>query len=119
MENRKLSRVNFQIEAEFSFEGNNYKAQVKNLSLKGALIEIPEKNDIELEDQLEIKLIINGMSTNLEISLNAIVIRKENNNLGLKFGIIDIESFIHLRNIIAYNSGDYDMVMEEFLKNHN
>lgn len=115
MENRKFSRVDFQIEAEFLFRGKSYSAQVQNLSLKGALIKVGENIEIETGEKLSLTLFVQGLSTNLEIKISGEVIRKENNSVGVKFGAVDLDSFIHLRNIIAYNRGDYDTIMEEFI----
>ena len=117
MDKRKLSRIDFYVEAVFSYQGLEHKARVKNLSLKGALIETNEKLDIGINEKLDIVLSVKGLSSTLEIHAKGIVVRKEEASFGLKLENMDLDSFIHLRNIIAYNSGDYDKIMEEFINN--
>jgi hypothetical protein len=115
MEKRKLTRAEYKIEAQIVYKGENFSGEAKNLSLKGALIEIDENAVIDINEKLDILFLITGQSSNLIIKVEGTVVRKGKGYIGLKFDVIDLDSFIHLRNIVAYNDGDYEKIMNEFI----
>lgn len=114
MEKRKLSRVNFNIRALLSYKGLNFEGDVENLSLSGIFIRTGNKLDIGLNETMDIKINMLGSSSDLNINLKGIVVRNDEKGIGLKFEKVDLDSFIHLKNIIAYNFGDEDRIMDEF-----
>ncbi len=119
MEKRKHTRTNFQILALMYHNSIEYSGQVINLSMRGALIESDETMEIPHNSILDVTLLIIGASSTLKINFKGLLIRNDENLLGFKIESIDLDSFIHLKNIIAYNSGDYDKIMEEFTENIN
>lgn len=114
MEKRKLSRVNFNIRALLSYKSLNFEGDVENLSLSGIFIKTGNKLDIGLNETMDIKINMLGSSSDLIINLKGIVVRNDEKGIGLKFDKVDLDSFIHLKNIIAYNFGDEDRIMDEF-----
>jgi hypothetical protein len=119
MEKRELTRVAFDIEAIIKYQEHTFSGKVDNLSLKGMFIRTKEK--IKLNDTIEIIIHLAGQTSDLEINLNGTVVRIIDEGVGVQFQKVDLDSFIHLRNIVAYNSGDEDKVMDEFfsfINNH-
>jgi hypothetical protein len=112
MEKRELTRVAFDIEAIIKYQEHTFSGKIDNLSLKGMFIQTLEK--IKLNDTIEISIHLAGQTSDLEINLNGIVVRLTDEGIGVQFQKIDLDSFIHLRNIVAYNSGDEDKIMDEF-----
>lgn len=119
MEKRNYQRVNFCIEAHLKYRNLNYKGVVRNLSLKGALIETFECLDIEINTKIKVSLLITDSSSEYEINFEGIVVRNLEHLIGFKIDDIELDSFINLRNVVAYNCGDYDKIMEEFINNYN
>jgi hypothetical protein len=117
MEKRKHKRVKFEILAVLYHNLMEYRGQVINLSMRGALIEIDEELNIAIDSKLDVTLLIIGVSSTLKINFKGTLARKDGNFLGFKIDYTDIDSFIHLKNIIAYNSGDFDKIMDEFINN--
>jgi hypothetical protein len=113
MEKRELTRVAFHIEAIIKYQERTFAGKVENLSLKGMFIQTAEK--LEVTEPISIIIHLAGDSSDLEINLNGNVVRVDQSGVGVQFDKIDLDSFIHLRNIVAYNSGDEDNVMKEFL----
>ncbi|HBE77426.1 MAG TPA: PilZ domain-containing protein [Firmicutes bacterium] len=113
MEKRELTRVAFHIEAIIKYQERTFTGKVENLSLKGMFIQTAE--NLKLKEPLAISIHLAGDSSDLEIKLNGNVVRVEQSGVGVQFDKIDLDSFIHLRNIVAYNSGDEDNVMNEFV----
>jgi hypothetical protein len=112
MEKRELIRVPFQIDATLLYQDLTIKGKIENLSLKGMFILI--EGLFKLQDSVQIKIHLAGESSNLDINVTGIVVRKNEKGIGVQFEKVDLDSFIHLRNIVAYNSGDEDKVMDEF-----
>jgi len=40
---------------------------------------------------------------------------EDSDGVALQFAQVDLDSFVHLKNIVAYNSGGEDKIMEEFV----
>jgi hypothetical protein len=112
MEKRELTRVAFDIEAVVKCQEHTFSGKVDNLSLKGMFIRTAEK--LNLHDTIQITIHLAGETSDLEINLNGTIVRITEQGIGIQFDKVDLDSFIHLRNIVAYNSGDEDRVMDEF-----
>ena len=112
MEHRKHRRVPFHAEAIVKCSDTVINGKVENLSMKGMLLNA----DCELNegDMLEITILLTGSSSQLSINLMGNVIRQTDTGMAIAFKEMDLDSFIHLRNVISYNSGDADEVMEEY-----
>lgn len=114
MEKRKFLRVPFEIKAEIISEGQKFIVDVKDLSLKGLYVKSDHK--FELKTPVDLKIDLSGNQTNLSINLKAEVVRVTDEGMGLFFSQMDLDSFIHLRNIVEYNSVDPERVREEFFE---
>lgn len=112
MEKRELVRVPFQIDATITAENQTVQGKIENISLKGMFI--LTDGQFELNDMVQITIHLAGESSDLEIDVTGIVVRENEKGIGVRFEKVDLDSFIHLRNIVAYNSGDEDQVMDEF-----
>ncbi len=112
MEKRELVRVPFQIDATISDENRTVQGKIENISLKGMFI--LTDGQFKLNDMVQITIHLAGESSDLEIDVTGIIVRKNEKGIGVRFEKVDLDSFIHLRNIVAYNSGDEDQVMDEF-----
>lgn len=113
MEKRHFSRVDYHIHAVISCEGETIQADVENLSLKGMLV----RSDRMLPHgkKAEITISLSSVSPAVEIHLNGLVVRSQDGELGFSFERIELDSFVHLRNIVALCKGDADSVMDEFI----
>lgn len=116
IEKRKFSRVDFKKEVEIFVNGVKYLGEIENLSLKGAYLKT--SHPLQINDLIEIVIHLT-VNTDFDVNLKGKVIRLTSDGAGIIFDRIDIDSFSHLRNIIAYNFGDDDLVMEEFFNSIN
>jgi hypothetical protein len=115
IEKRNFSRVDFKKEVEIHVSGRKYSGCIENLSLKGTYIKTTHK--LQDGDQVEIVIHLAG-DDDFDIYLQGKVVRLTEDGAGIIFEKLDLGSFSHLRNIIAYNYGDDDAVMEEFFNYH-
>lgn len=116
-EKRKLSRVLFHIRALIKKGELEFTGKVENLSLNGLLIQLPEGTKaLQAEDAVEVTIDLAGESSGLFINVAGEVARVEADGaVAIHISHIDLDSFVHLKNIMAYNSGDYDKIMDEFM----
>ncbi len=116
MQQRKFSRVFFSRKVEISIkEGNdvqyNYdfsEGMIDNLSLKGMFIKT--EKILPLNATIFIKI---PLSEIVSIDILGRVIRKADDGVAVFFTDIDIDSFSHLKNIIANNLGDDEIIEKE------
>jgi hypothetical protein len=113
MERRSFTRVLFQTEALIEYDGKSIRTSIENMSLKGMFLKTTE--DIPVNKSLDMKILLSGSSSELSIKLKGKIIRREVNGLAAQFDGMDLDSFIHLKNVIAYNAEDQDKIMDEFL----
>ena len=110
---RKFSRVPFVVKAQIDWQGKVLAGEVSNLSLRGMLVHVPET--IPVGEKLASTLQLTGDSSDLKVTIVAKVVRTDAKGIGLEFEQMDLDSFIHLRNIVAYNSGNADLIDQEFM----
>jgi len=111
-DNRKFTRIEFVTKGEIKYKSNIIKGTVKNLSLKGGFFQTSKKIEIGKIIKFTIHLI--GGTSNLSFTVKSKVIRQDKNGIALQFINFNLDSFIHLKNIIQYNTTDPLKIMKEF-----
>jgi len=112
MERRKNRRVPFQVEATVQIGQSSIKGTVDNLSMKGMFL--ATKETLSGSSPLEISIILSGSSSLLSMRLKGRVVRQTEVGIAIEFHEMDLDSFTHLRNIIAQNCDDPDAAYEEY-----
>lgn len=107
-ERRQFSRVAFNAEAELITTEQQLQAQVLDLSLKGALLRLPDgaKSDCGAPCLLKVSLGGSGASGGTIIAMAGEITHVEGDLVGVLCRSIDIESITHLRRLIEMNLGD-------------
>lgn len=85
-------------------------ADLLDISLKGALVKIPDGWAGSLGDRFQLQL---DLAAEAKISMNATVAHIEDSRVGLHCDSIDLDSVTHLRRLIELNSGDPDQLDRE------
>jgi len=116
MDKRKYSRVVFETKALITFNTSRIEGKVENLSMKGAYIKTKAPVNLLTGDEITLKLNLTGTTSKLALDLKATVKRVDSDGFGVEFISINLDSFTHLKNIIAYNSGEYEKILKEFEK---
>ena len=112
MERRKFRRVPFEVTAAVQTGLVNISGTVYNLSMSGMFL--ATTTTIERDSPLEISIILSGSSSSLSIKLKGKLVRQTEEGIAVEFLEMDLDSFIHLRNIVAQNSDDPDSVHQEY-----
>ena len=112
---RATTRVEFHTRGELHYGGKTVSGSVENLSLKGMLF-VPEEpaEDLTMSAEVDVQISLTGTGSSLSFGLEGKVVRIGEKGVGIRFTEMEFDSFVHLRNIVAYNTGNEDKIMEEF-----
>ena len=114
MEKRYFARIPFQTKAIVRSKDATVIGIVENLSLDGIYLKTPEK--LRLNRIVKIELLFTGTSSQLSILLDGKIMRHENTGMAIQFKNIDMDAFLHLKNLISYNTSLMKKLNEEYEK---
>ncbi len=107
-ERRKRTRVPINIDASISIKGEGIRLKTFNISLTGILC---TSHAIFQKDDL-CKVIIT-LNKDTRISIDAKILRVEEQETAISFISMDDESFFHLKRLVQYNVKDAEIIDEE------
>jgi|PlaIllAssembly_1097288.scaffolds.fasta_scaffold22320_2 hypothetical protein len=111
MEKRNFSRILFKVGTVIKWQDKSIKGEVENLSLQGMLAKVEEH--LPVGEEIDITIYLTGVSPQIPVNLQGEVIRCTEEGLAIRFAKMNTDSFIHLRNIMAHNTGDSGKVIDE------
>jgi len=114
MEKRKNRRVLFEVSATVMSGPTYILGLVDNLSMKGMFLNTRER--LSGDFPLEVAIILHGSSPAISVRFKGKALRQTETGIAVEFQEMDLDSFIHLRNIVTNNSDDPDAVDEEYYK---
>jgi len=114
MEQRRFTRVPYMINATLTRGATTLTGEVSNLSLKGMMVKTTDR--LAVDEPVEVIISMAGDCPDYTIALSGVVVRSDENGTGIRFDRMDVDSFIHLRRIVEYNSEDPQRVMGEFVE---
>ena len=112
---RDTTRVEFHTRAELEIEGQVLTGTVEDLSLKGMFLKTEASPpSIKIGQEVKVTIRFSGTTSDLSIDVQGKVVRLTQEGLGIEFTDMEFDSFVYLRNVVAYNAGDEDAIMDEF-----
>jgi hypothetical protein len=108
-EKRKRLRVPAHFDVSVKLAGEKIEVQIINISLTGILCTSSPLFQPNAPCQ-----VILSLSDDLQITIDAKILRIGEQETAISFVAMDEESFTHLRRIVEYNAGDADRVEKEF-----
>ncbi len=112
MEQRKRTRVNFSIKVEAARSGDEFRyMDLRDLSLRG-LYAYTQK-PFTIGEDCEVRISLLEGNDEAGIVLKGVVVRTDDQGMGIQFTEIDADGFQHLRNIMYYNTGDPEKIDKE------
>jgi hypothetical protein len=112
MEKRKYRRVSFHAMATVMADHVSISGLVDNLSMKGMFLKTEAR--LPGDGILEISIVLSGESSLLSIKTKGCAVRQTDEGIAVEFKEMDLDSFVHLRNVVALNSDDADAFYEEY-----
>ena len=110
-ERRQYSRISFASPAQLLLGKRALEVQVLDLSLKGALLHLPDAADLAMGEAADLDLPLDEMGN--RIRMQTTVAHLEGRQAGLVCQIIDIDSVTHLRRLVELNLGNADLLQRE------
>lgn len=110
-ERRHYARIAFHAPAQLVFAAGKLDVVVLDISIKGALIRLPE--NAALPDGALCQLHVELDAVGEQISMEARVTHLKDGNAGLLCQIIDLDSITHLRRLVELNLGDPQLLERE------
>jgi len=108
---RRFSRVGLAIPAQLELPPAPTPCVLRDVSLKGALVEVPD--GIVVEDGQPITVVIPLDAEETTIRMEGHVAHLNGSLVGVRCGTIDLESIMHLRRLLELNLGDGELVRRE------
>jgi hypothetical protein len=114
-EKRQKTRVHFETHVIIRTEESEIKAEADSeaISIKGVFVRTQEK--IPEGTPCDLEILLTGSSTKLALTIKGLITRQEETGLAIGFDSMDLDSFMHLKNIILYNASDPEEVEKEML----
>jgi c-di-GMP-binding flagellar brake protein YcgR len=111
MSTRKFSRVSFKVDATIKTAKRQFHGDVKDLSMGGMFMLTNER--LQQGDPVDISIILTAASPVICVNVSGEVSRIDENGVGFTFKKMDLDSYTHLKNIVAFNIDDAEKVREE------
>jgi hypothetical protein len=111
MSTRKFSRVHFNVGAIVKVADRQFQGAVENLSMTGMFLVTNEQ--LAEGESVDIAIVLTGTLPEISVNFTGVVTRIAEDGVGFTFEKMDLDSYMHLKNIIAYNIDDAEKVMEE------
>ena len=111
MSTRKFSRVRFNVGATIRIGDRQFQGAVENLSMTGMFLVTNEQ--LAGGEHADITIVLTGTQPEITVGFAGAVTRICEDGAGFTFEKMDLDSYMHLKNIIAYNIDDAEKVMEE------
>jgi len=108
---RHFSRVGFSSNVFVKFEDQLFETELIDISLKGALIRSSEKPNLKKGNACSFELRLD--QTDITLKIESLVVYDQEDQIGLRFDNLDLESMIHLRRLVELNVGDPDKIKRE------
>lgn len=112
MEKRNNIRVQFHVRSIIKYNDLNIEGDVDNLSTGGMLVNAA--GNVPINEPLNISILLYGSSSHLSLSIIGKAVRISEKGIAIKFTELDLDSFIHLRNIVSRNAFDEEKIIKEF-----
>lgn len=104
-EKRRFKRVNFEVEVTVKSGENQWRAELLDLCLKGALV----KGEPAIRPALDSTGTLTvDLGAQARIVMAFTVVHADGDRFGLRCDSIDLDSITHLKRLVELNSGDPD-----------
>lgn len=111
MNNRHFRRIPFEAEVTLTVDGNDWKGQLLDVALKGALVGTTTPLPLELGAKCSLCISLPGTSISLDFETE--MVHSEEQCYGFKFISENLETLTHLRKLIELNTGDVETTRSE------
>ena len=109
-ERRRFWRANFHAGAKLLTDLAEYKVQIEDLSLKGALVTLPQAAEVGTQENCRLQL---TLADDVSITLWGRIAHVDGVQVGIRCESMDLDSVTHLRRLVELNTGDTSLLERE------
>jgi c-di-GMP-binding flagellar brake protein YcgR len=113
VEQRRFSRIAFTADVRITAGGTTIEARTTDLSLGGMRLSTPER--IPEQETVDVLIAVPETCPPCSISARAVVVRHDDQGMGLAFSGMELESFFTLARLISEGLGDQARGARELL----
>ncbi len=110
-ERRRFSRITFHRPAELDVRVARATCEVVDVSLKGALVEVPVSFRTATGERCTLTIRLDAAEA--AIRMEGEIVHREGQMVGVRCVEIDLDSISHLRRLVELNLGDDDLLHRE------
>ena len=112
-ERRTRTRVDFTTQVIVKTDESEIVAEAnsEDISIKGLFVSTEKR--IPVGTPCDMEILLTGTSTRLALTIKGIITRQDASGLGIAFDSMDLDSYVHLKNIILYNASDPEDIEKE------
>jgi hypothetical protein len=107
---RQFWRAHFHSPVQLAMRGTVVEAELLDISLKGALVKVPEDWPGKNGDACQVRL---GLGADAVINMHGMITHIDGRCIGLHCDNIDLDSVTHLRRLVELNAGDPGLLDRE------
>lgn len=111
---RQFTRIIFSAPVEARQGSHKWQCRLLDISLKGVLLEAPEDFSADNDKSVLLVVTLPGMGSSL--MMEGEVKHQDDNQVGIKINMLDIDSASRLRRLIELNVGDDALLKRELEK---
>ena len=111
IEKRNFTRIAFDASARLIRGDSDWSTQLLDISLKGALVKLPNDSNLQSNDPVTLYLLLSDEET--EIRMEGHVAHVEQEHVGMVCDHLDVDSASHLRRIVELNTGNEALLERE------
>lgn len=100
---RQFWRAHFRAGAMLQTGPVAWQCRLEDISLKGALLEMPEGAELTVGEVCRLLL---DLASGASIAMQGAIAHVDGRHAGLRCDSIDVDSIIHLRRLVELNAGD-------------
>jgi hypothetical protein len=112
---RRFHRIPFDASVTLlgSMPGQQWQANLLDISLKGALLEKPRGWNGNIGDMFHLDMHLDGGDPSIKLAMDARVTHIEDNHVGFVCEKMDIDTATHLHRLVELNLGDESLLERE------
>lgn len=107
---RQFWRAHFHSPVQLAMHGHVSEADLYDISLKGALVKVPEGWAGKSGEHCQLRL---ALGSDVVISMSATITHIDGRRVGFHCDSIDLDSVTHLRRLVELNAGDPGLLDRE------
>jgi len=111
LDRRQFARILVNSDVQVNISSVPYHSELKDLSLRGALVKTPESSNAQIGDTVSMSIRLQAL--NIPVTLHGRIVHLNDGCMGVLSELMDIDSMMELRRLIELNLGNEELLQRE------